>query len=341
MKKNNKILNKMSSFSEATWKKLSLSLRKNWKGFTLITPLLIFLIVFSIYPLLNSFFYSLRDFEQYSRIKWHFGISNYHFLVSDYRFIDSVKNSTILFFVASPIAIIVGFLLALVISSLTLKISKNIFITALYSQFFISAFAVSVAFVLLFGDRNVLSVLLQEKFHFGKYDFVSGNQKTPLIILLCIFQLWRAIPFNTVLFSFAINKINLKYSKNLKIDSLSLFDKVKNLYFPEMKITFFNIVYTNFIFAALLYPQVLIGNKNLKDFHGDTLASYIISRITQDANAPVAMAASFFTFIYLCFLLLFIYLLRWKFIKLYIKAAIFLITKIKKSIKGVKNELTK
>lgn len=314
MNKKSKYFAKLSSFSEETFKKISSGIKKNWKGFSLIAPLLIFLIVFSVYPLFNAFFYSLKDFEKHSRIKWHIGIGSYHSLMADNRFHDSIKNSTILFFIASPIAIILGFAIALVISSLMSKISRNIFITALYSQFFISAFAISVAFVLLFGDRNVLSVLLK-----WNYDFVSGNKRTPLIILLCLFQLWRAIPFNAVLFCFAINKINLKYSKNIKIDSLSMVDKIKNLYFPEMKITIFNIAYTNFIFAALLYPQVLIGSKDLSNYHGDTLASYIISKITVSANPSLAMAASFFSFVYLCFLLLSVFLMRWKFIKLYIK----------------------
>lgn len=261
---------------------------KNMQAILLLAPLLIFLFTFSVYPIFQSLF---NSFKVGSGLNWQTGFGNFKSLFAKSSFNDALKNSTILFFLSSPISLLVGFIIALLLTKLNNKIIRSFFISGLYSQFFISAFAIGIAFSFLFGQKNVFA-----KFLGLNFSFVGGEKRINLIWLYLIYQLWRSIPFNSVLFFFAISSVNAKYKKNLKIDKISLKDRIFNLYFKEISNQFMVIAYTNFVFATMLYPSVITGNLNLDLNNGHTLASYILN-VRDDLGQQ--STASFVSFLYL------------------------------------------
>lgn len=264
-------------------------LRKNASAISLLIPLLIFLIIFSIYPIFESFF---NSFKVGFGTNYKVSFGNFHDLLQKSSFKDALKNSTILFFASSPISLFIGFCVAILLAKVNNKIVQKFFISSLYSQFFISAFAIGIAFSFLFGEKNVFAKI------FGlDFSFTGGKNQIPLIWLYLIYQLWRSIPFNSVLFFFAISAINNRYQKNLQIDKIGLKDRIINLYFKEISGKFLTIAYTNFIFATMLYPNVITGNLNLDLNHGHTLASYILKSAD---NLGLQATASFLCFLYLC-----------------------------------------
>ncbi|MHA0312069.1 carbohydrate ABC transporter permease [Mesomycoplasma ovipneumoniae] len=261
---------------------------KNTKAILLIGPLFIFLFIFSVYPILDSLFNSFNVGVGQNK---HLGFDNFRELFAKSNFNDALRNSTLLFFISSPIALFLGFIIAILLSKLKSKFLRMLIITGLYSQFFISSFAIGTAFSFLFGQKNVFAKMLNLNF-----SFVGGDNKIDLIWLYLIYQLWRAIPFNSVLFFFAISSIHTKYQKNLQIDRINLKDKIFNLYFKEIGNQFLVIAYTNFIFATMLYPNVITGDINLDLNRGHTLASYILS---SSDNSGLQSAVSLMTFFYL------------------------------------------
>lgn len=265
--------------------------KQNLVSIFLMSPILMFIFVFSIYPIVDAFIQSFKIQDPLGP-QTTVGIDNYKKLLVDANFNNAIQNSTILFFVSSPIALFAGFLIALLLDKLSTKISQKFFVTALYSQFFISAFAIGLSFTFLFGEKNMLSKILGIDFSFG-----TGKKAIDLIWLYIIYQLWRAIPFNTVLFFFAISNINNRYRKNFVIDKLSLWDKVVNLYLKEIGVQFIVIAYTNFIFATMLYPPVITGATNLNLHKGHTIASYIID--SSKDNLYKRNAASFISLLFL------------------------------------------
>lgn len=266
---------------------------KNFNSFLFMIPILIFIFVFSVYPIIFSFFSSFQSVNSFNG-STSINLNNYKRLFLDINFKSAIKNSTILFFVSSPIALFLGFVIAILLSRISNKICKKFLISAFYSQFFISGFAIGISFAFLFGQKNVLAKILNLN-----YSFTGGKNPIHLVWLYVIFQLWRAIPFNIVLFFFSISNIDKKYEQNIRIDKLTLKDKIFYLYFKQIKNQFLIIAYTNFIFATMLYPTVIIGKEiNLELNDGNTIASYIID--LKDDNQKQYAAA----FISLLFLIL-------------------------------------
>ncbi|WP_025755462.1 sugar ABC transporter permease [Mycoplasmopsis cricetuli] len=275
---------------------------------------ILFFIVFNFLPFLYTIDKSFRVYSPIDKINYTHGIENFLSIFNDNQFKIATRNSTLLFFIATPLSLVISLFLALVIFSLSSKLSKNIWITTIYSQFFVSSFAIGITFSYLFGEKNIAF-----KYFFNSDKSFVGEPRIDIIWLYLIFQLWRSIPFNTVLFVFSIQRSHNTYEKNIKIDNLSLYDKIKIVYFKEINHTLATIFITNLIFSFFLFPPAII-DANLERISGHTLSSYIYGKIIPldgsiNLDFAKASAASVISIIYILFLLLIFFMLKPKNIK--------------------------
>ncbi|PAF54743.1 sugar ABC transporter permease [Mycoplasmopsis agassizii] len=291
----------------------------NWKGFVLLAPLLILLIIFTIVPIFVTFSNSFNVYPPHTRLESFAGIENFQDVIESESFNDAIKNSTFLMFVATPISLFLGIVFALVLSSIIIKVAINVFTTILYSQFFISSFAIGASFIMLFGEKNILASILNLDISFG-----TADNSVSILWVYLIFQIWRSLPFNIVLFTFTFNRVNEIHFKNFKNDKLTIVDKFFNVYIFQIKKNFFNIIYTNFIFAALMYPAAIVDFNDLDLVRGHTITSFIYNLFLPlngsiNINFEMAYAASFIAFVYILMIIFLIYIVRKKFIFILLK----------------------
>nr|VZR75406.1 hypothetical protein MF5294_00434 [Mycoplasma feriruminatoris] len=173
----------------------------------------------------------------------------------------------------------------------------------------------------------------------NQYSFTSGNQRLPIWIYYSIYQIWRSLPFNLILFAAALSRSDLKYKKLMLNDNLTLFQSFKYVYLNELSKVLFSILFTNFIFACLLLPSALLeDNFNVDLNYAHTLTSYTIKYLGWGSNGVLRFekgySAAFFSFSYLVLLLCVILLLRPKTIKSIYKLIKKLINKIILKFRG-------
>ncbi|MBN3534545.1 sugar ABC transporter permease [Mycoplasma procyoni] len=280
----------------------------NWKKtitfFSLLIPFLIFSIATFIVPLSKTISESFVVFLGNKRLVYKIGIENFQNITNDPSFSVALKNSTFLFFVAAPSGIIISFVLAYILNSLLSKLFSKIFINVIYSQFFISSFAIGISFSLLFGEKNIFF-----SFFNSTYSFSSLKDPLDIKIYFLVFQIWRSISFNIVFFSFLFLKVDNKYKKQIKLDNLNFLTKFRSLYLKEWKASFITIALTNVIYAFLFFPSAIIEPQLIDQLKAHTLASYIIDWINPlngsvRINFNKAYAASLLTLLYLLFLVI-------------------------------------
>ncbi|MBU4689629.1 carbohydrate ABC transporter permease [Mycoplasma zalophidermidis] len=275
-------------------------------------PLLICILMFTILPIADTFSKSLQyhPYESNQTITT-INFKNYEKVFIDPDFPSAILNSTMVLILGTSISILLAFGFAIIIETLILKTARNVFLSLIYSQFFISSFAVGVSFIFLFGPKNVFFRL----FGFDGVSFTTGSYKFPIWVYYSLFQIWRSLPFNLILFASAINKANAKYFKLMKNDNIRLFEIIRHIYIKEVSKIFFTIIFTNFIFASLLYPQAILDQTTF-DFSTNkahTITSFVLDFMGADRkiyNPQKAYAAAFFGFIYLLFLLLLMLVFR-------------------------------
>ncbi|QJG67059.1 carbohydrate ABC transporter permease [Mycoplasma phocoenae] len=288
--------------------------KKDWIGYVYLLPLLFLIICFIFVPILNSFNSSLVIYpNKHNLTITSKGFDNYLDVLSDKQFYHAVKNSTLVLILGTALSFFIAFVISLSLESLISKMTSNLLLTLIYSQFYISSFAVGTAFIYLFGEKNIFFKA------FGS-DFSFYFGKSNIFWYYVIFQIWRSLPFNIVLFSASINKANIKYKRVMTIDNLSLFNKIKDIYLKEINKTIFVVICTNFIFAFLMYPYIVLDEHfPIESRNGHTVASYILKYLGipkgEYWNKEKAFAASFSVLVFVFLNLIILHLLRPKFWK--------------------------
>ncbi|WP_198868306.1 sugar ABC transporter permease [Mycoplasmopsis phocirhinis] len=319
----------VNKFSKNTWSIAKIIL--------LISPLLILVLLFTLIPIGETFYKSLRFFPYRSNHKIvQINFKNYRNVFDDPSFKAAVQNTSAVLILGTAISIFFALVFAIIIESLIHKKAKSTVLGILYSQFFISTFAVGLAFSLFFGEKKVFFRL----FNIEQYGFTSGDHKTPIWIYYVLFQVWRSLPFNLILFAAAINKANAKYFRLMKVDKIALLHKIRYVYIPELNKVMFSILFTNFIYAGLFLPDAILGaNYNHDINHSHTLTSYTIKYFGGGSSPSLryekGYAAAFFSFIYLVSMLLLALLIQPSSLTWFKQKIIKLINKMK--FKGAKN----
>lgn len=98
--------------------KLSKQDQKNLKlGLAFISPWIFGFLVFTLYPILSSLYYSFTDYGLFGSPNW-VGVKNYvDLFTKDDKFFLSLSNTVFFFLLAVPASVIVGILLAILLNS--------------------------------------------------------------------------------------------------------------------------------------------------------------------------------------------------------------------------------
>ncbi|UZK63834.1 sugar ABC transporter permease [Mycoplasma mycoides subsp. capri] len=283
----------------------------------LMLPLLLLILLFTIIPIFHTFIKSLRFTpNEANRTIYEYNFKNYNNILSDPNFQHAILNSTFVLLFGTGISIILALIFSFIINSLISRTTKSILLSVIYSQFFISGFAIGIAFTNFFGSKNLFFYILG----LSQYSFTSGNKRLPIWIYYAIYQIWRSLPFNLILFAAALSRSDYKYKKLMLNDKLTLLQSFRYVYLNELSKVLFSILFTNFIFACLLLPSALLEDSfNVDLNYAHTLTSYTIKYFGWGSSGVLRFekgySAAFFSFSYLVLLLCVILLLRPKTIK--------------------------
>ncbi|VEU59199.1 sugar ABC transporter permease [Mesomycoplasma neurolyticum] len=302
--------------------------KKHLMSILFILPFIIFIILFYIYP----FYFSLKNAfifpdNEYKETNFIFGIKNFSLVLKDKDFWIAFNNSNFLFFLGLPISILISLIFAFLLNSLLSKIFKKIFINIIYSQFFISIFAIGISFTLLFGEKNVFFKMFNIE-----YNVINNKNVWVFKFYLLFFTVWKSLSFNIVFLSFIFAFLDNKYNKQIGLDKLKFKDKFIYLYFLENKKMFFILLYSNITFTFLIYPGILLENEaDILKINGHTFSSYILNLLNPLDNSIYfdynkAFAASIIVILYLFLIIVISILFYWIIKILYLK-----INKIKES----------
>lgn len=99
-----------------------------WKGYLFIAPWLIGFLVFTLYPILSTLYFSFCDYRVLSEPRW-VGAQNYRSLLSDSDYFWRSVFNTVFMFIGVPLSIVLGIGLALL---LNLKLRGQAFYRALF-----------------------------------------------------------------------------------------------------------------------------------------------------------------------------------------------------------------
>ncbi|NQX67547.1 sugar ABC transporter permease [Paenibacillus alba] len=162
-----------------------------------ISPYFLLFLVFSLYPIIYSFYLSFTDWNG-SKEKSFIGFENYTILLNDHTFWLSLWNSVVIFLLYVPIMLFLALIFASLLNA-NWMVGKGFFRMALFVPNFVSVVAVSFVFVLLFNTQDGLINTLLSNMHWTSKPIPWLESPWWARISVAMMVLYRWLGYNMLL----------------------------------------------------------------------------------------------------------------------------------------------
>ena len=293
------------------------------KAWIALIPALIFLILFMIYPIINTFiisfienfrfmkgsggsfaltnfFSALNNARLPAAQKPFFSFGNYVRVLQDVEFRDSFVNTILIVLVTVPLTIVVALLIAVALNSI--KKLQGFFQTVFFLPYVTNALALGMVFKTIFtdGDAGLFNAFLKLFGIPAQFWLSAYADKWHMFVVITIYAIWNGIAFKILVFMSGLASIDKQYYDAAKIDGASRATILGRVTVPLLSPQILYITITSFIGAFKSYTQIisLFGN-GAYDFGGadakqwETVVGYIYKVMQDDTKIGRAGAASF------------------------------------------------
>lgn len=223
-----------------------------------LTPWLIGLLVFSIYPIIHSLYLSFTNFNLFEAPGF-VNFDNYKLLLNDPRFIESCKVTSIYVFVGVPLQLVFALLLALVLNK---GISGLKYFRAIYylPALLGGSVAISVLWRQVFGIEGIINQLLGLIGMPENLTSISWitNPKYALSTLI-ILRVWQ-FGSPMIIFLAGLKQIPQELYESASIDGANTFRKFTRITLPMLSpIIIFNLIMQIISAFQSFTPAYIIG----------------------------------------------------------------------------------
>lgn len=258
------------------------------KAWLFLAPTLIFVTVFSVWPILRAFTMSFQS-GPLINMEWT-GFSNYQYIFSDPEFWRAIRNTLIYSVFAVPISLAISIMLAWFIFS---KVKHSSFFeTTFFMPYVTSTIAIGIVFRYIFnGEYGLLNYLLKAV-HLPAPNWIDDPSMS--LITIIIFGIWTSLAFDIVILMGALRNIDPNYYVLADMYGASEQEKFWRITIPQLVPTLAFLLTMNIIGAFKIYTSVYalfngqagIGNS------ATTAVFYIYNKFQMVGTPGVAMAAT-------------------------------------------------
>lgn len=277
--------------------------KNNWKSWLYIAPVLILLVVFLLYPLINTIFISFLD--NYSYIDGSFdGVTLNNFGVifgltttanggKEVNFVRyAIPNTFLIVFITVPLSTLIALLISVALNQL--PFFKKFLQTVFFLPYVTNAIAIGMVFSVIFDKNGVFNYI----FHLDQ-TWIYGAKTFNAFVPLCVYIIWSSLPFKILIFLSGLQGIDKQYYNAAKIDGAGSQKILWRITVPLMSPQILYIVVTSFIGAFKEYTSIVglfngPGTSN-GSYNMYTIVYYIYDYLS--TNTSLAAAAAVFLFL--------------------------------------------
>lgn len=249
-------------------------------------PALIFICMFMLYPIINTFLFAFVQNFSYATGAGSFalgqfiativdgpaklasfGFNNFRLAFQNEIFISSIGNTAILTIVEVPLTIIVSLLIATFLNNI--KVLKGFYQTVFFLPYVTNTIALGLIFNIAFKGTpgGLVNMFLHDVFgvkdpinwlSFSRYsDTVGPATKFTQGVVLVLYSLWNGIAFKILVFMSGLATIDKQYTDAAKIDGASNFTIWRRITLPLLSPQILYITITSFIGSFKMYTGVM------------------------------------------------------------------------------------
>lgn len=271
--------------------------RERFKDFMFALPALLFLALFTYYPLANSVYISFTDWNMVKPIKKFIGFANYEKLLADSE-LYHVLNVTFLYtLVEVSLELLIGLAFA-VLFNVAGK-AFNLMRLIIFMPHYISMVVASMVFIWIYNpEYGILNSVLKL---FGMHPVKWLNEPSTALWAVIAVAVWKGVGFTMIIFISGLRAIPVEYYEAGSIDGANRWKQLIHITIPLLSPTTLFLVITSFISSMQVFQSVdvMTGGGPLGSTHVMVLWIYQISFEQFKAGKASALIIMFFFLIIL------------------------------------------
>lgn len=226
---------------------------------TLISPWIITLIVFWLYPFVWSIILSFGDYNSLTNTYKFSGFENYKQIANDKLFWKALKNTFIFTIGTVPITTALAIFLANLLNSKFLKF-KNFFKTSIFIPSVTSLVVISLIFMNLYSKNGYINLILKT---LGIDYPVNGwlQDTTFALPAIMLMDIWMSTGYYTVLFFAALQAIPDEYYDAAKIMGANSWKIFWKITLPSIRSMLLFVVVINTIKSFQIFVEIYVMTK--------------------------------------------------------------------------------
>lgn len=261
-----------------------------------LSPFLIFIIIFTLYPVINVFTISFK--ENYSYLRGTFSklsFENYKYVLTDEKFTSGLRNTALYVLFVVPVSTAIALFFA---NLLNKKIRGSaIFQTAFFLPMVTSVTAVGLIWRLMYNQQYGIINWLLSKFGIEKIGWVTESHWS--LFALIIFGTWNILPFTIIILLSGMQNINETYYTVARVDGAKPARIFFRITVPLLSPTIFLVCIVNTITCFKVFSELypLFYGKPGPYYNLYTVVYYIRYAMMEKRKYGYAAAAAVILFL--------------------------------------------
>ncbi len=274
-----------------------------------LSPFLLFIAVFTVYPVINVFLLSFK--QNYSALRGTYdgwSLENYRAVLSDPKFRSAMVNTVVYVVCVVPLSTAIAVIAACLLNSKLRGI--GIFQTAFFMPMVTSITAVGLIWRFMFNQQYGVINFLLSKFGAGKIGWlVDSRWSLPALV---IFGIWNILPFTIILMLSGLQNIDRMYYTAAKVDGAGKSRIFFRITVPLLSPTIFLVLIMNTISCFKVFSELypLFNGKPGPYYNLYTVVYYIRYAMMEKRKYGYAAAAAVVLFVCIMIFTLFQLALR-------------------------------
>ena len=261
-----------------------------------LSPFLIFIIIFTLYPVINVFTISFK--ENYSYLRGTFkaiNFENYKYVLTDDKFTSGLRNTALYVLFVVPLSTAIALFFA---NLLNKKIRGSaIFQTAFFLPMVTSVTAVGLIWRLMYNQQYGIINWVLTKFGIEKIGWVTESRWS--LLALIIFGTWNILPFTIIILLSGMQNINETYYTVARVDGAKPVRIFFRITVPLLSPTIFLVCIVNTISSFKVFSELypLFYGKPGPYYNLYTVVYYIRYAMMEKRKYGYAAAAAVILFL--------------------------------------------
>ena len=284
--------------------------KNNWKAWLYLAPVIVLVVIFLLYPLINTIFIAFtKNYNYAAGTHEGFTLENFGVIlhIIPYRSADgeawmdffvkyAIPNTFIITIVTVPVSLVLALIISVALNSI--KAFQKALQTVFFLPYVTNAVAIGMVFAVLFDDQGLINWL----FHLDGFHWLYQVDTSIAMVPLCLFIVWNSMPFKILILLSGLQGVDKQYYQAAQIDAAPKWKVLLKITVPLLSPQILYLMITSFIGAFKEYNSIvalfgkagetLAGQKNMY-----TIVFYVYDNISSQTSYAAAAAVFLFVVI--------------------------------------------